>query len=145
MGNAGKLAFTADLAVTHLVTLERRRRVGNTPLDLFQASRPDLDRLGLDVVHIQAKRWQGTVGRPQIQAFAGSLEGQRSRKGVFITTSQFSQDAREYVSRIEKKIILIDGEQLADLMIGIEAKMYKEQTMKQNGWTDWRPFKVGKK
>ena len=75
------------------------------------------DKLGLDVVYIQAKRWEGTVGRPVAQAFAGSLEGQRARKGVLITTSQFSQDAKDYVSRIEKKIVLIDGEQLAQLMI----------------------------
>lgn len=75
------------------------------------------DRLGLDVVHIQAKRWKGTVGRPDVQSFAGSLEGNRSRKGVFITTSNFSQDAHDYVKRIEKKIILIDGETLANLMI----------------------------
>lgn len=72
------------------------------------------DRLGLDVIHIQAKRWRDTVvGRPDIQSFAGSLEGQRGRKGVFITTSTFSADAKEYVSRIEKKIILIDGAELA--------------------------------
>jgi restriction system protein len=75
------------------------------------------DKLGLDVIYIQAKRWTNTVGRPDVQTFAGSLEGQRARKGVFITTSQFSQDARSYVSRIEKKIVLIDGEQLAQLMI----------------------------
>ena len=75
------------------------------------------DKLGLDVVYIQAKRWEGTVGRPVVQAFAGSLEGQRARKGVLITTSQFSQDARDYVTRIEKKIVLIDGELLAQLMI----------------------------
>jgi restriction system protein len=62
------------------------------------------DRLGLDVVHIQAKRWTSTVvGRPDIQNFAGSLEGQRGRKGVFITTSSFSKEAREFVSRIEKR------------------------------------------
>lgn len=75
------------------------------------------DRLGLDVVYIQAKRWDGTVGRPIIQAFAGSLEGQRARKGVLITTSQFSRDAHDYVRVIEKRIVLIDGEQLAQLMI----------------------------
>ncbi len=62
------------------------------------------DRLGLDVIHIQAKRWSTTVvGRPEIQSFAGSLEGQRGKKGVFITTSTFSSEAREYISRIEKK------------------------------------------
>jgi restriction system protein len=75
------------------------------------------DKLGLDIVYIQAKRWEATVGRPTVQAFAGSLEGQRARKGVLITTSQFSADAKEYVNQIEKKIILIDGEQLAQLMI----------------------------
>jgi restriction system protein len=75
------------------------------------------DKLGLDVVYVQAKRWETTVGRPVVQAFAGSLEGQRARKGVLLTTSQFSQDAKEYVSRIEKKIVLIDGEQLAQYMI----------------------------
>ena len=75
------------------------------------------DKLGLDAVYIQAKRWDGTVGRPVVQAFAGSLEGQRARKGVLITTSQFSQDAKDYVTRIEKRIVLIDGEQLAQLMI----------------------------
>ena len=75
------------------------------------------DKLGLDVVYVQAKRWEGTVGRPTVQAFAGSLEGQRARKGVLITTSQFSPEAREYVGKIEKKIVLIPGEELARLMI----------------------------
>ena len=75
------------------------------------------DRLGLDVIYLQAKRWEGTVGRPTVQAFAGSLEGHRARKGVLITTSQFSPDALDYVTRIEKKIVLIDGDELAKLMI----------------------------
>lgn len=75
------------------------------------------DRLGLDVVYIQAKRWNSTVGRPVVQTFAGSLEGQRARKGVLITTSDFSKEAREYVRHIEKKIILIDGAALAQFMI----------------------------
>jgi restriction system protein len=75
------------------------------------------DRLGLDVVYVQAKRWSGVVGRPVVQAFAGSLEGHRARKGVLITTSGFSQDAFDYVQRIEKKIVLIGGNQLADYMI----------------------------
>ena len=69
-------------------------------------------------IHLQAKRWSNAVvGRPEIQNFAGSLEGQRGRKGVFITTSSFSNEAREYVSRIEKKIILIDGAELARLCV----------------------------
>ena len=75
------------------------------------------DKLGLDSIYIQAKRWNATVGRPVVQAFAGSLDGQRAKKGIMISTSQFSQDAKDYVTRIEKKIILIDGEQLAQYMI----------------------------
>lgn len=75
------------------------------------------DPLGLDNIYIQAKRWEGTVGRPVIQAFAGSLEGFRARKGVVITTSDFSKEAREYVTLIEKKIILINGVMLVELMI----------------------------
>jgi len=76
------------------------------------------DRLGLDIVYIQAKKWDGNViGRPEIQKFAGALQGQRARKGVFITTSTFTQHARDFVSRIDSKIVLIDGEQLAQLMI----------------------------
>ena len=75
------------------------------------------DRLGLDIIYLQAKRWEGIVGRPEIHKFAGALQGQRARKGVFITTSGFSRDAREYVSLIDSKIILIDGEELAELMI----------------------------
>jgi len=75
------------------------------------------DKLGLDQVYVQAKLWENTVGRPVIQAFAGSLEGNKARKGIIITTSDFSQEAKDYVKNIEKKIILIDGERLADLMI----------------------------
>lgn len=78
------------------------------------------DRLGLDVIYIQAKRWEGNVGRPEIQKFAGALQGQRARKGIFITTSNFTGDAEDYVSRIDSKIILIDGEQLAQLMIDFD-------------------------
>lgn len=75
------------------------------------------DKLGLDVIYVQAKRWSSTVGRPELQAFAGSLEGNRAQKGVFITTSQFSPDAKTYVSQIGKKIVLIDGQQLSEMMI----------------------------
>lgn len=74
------------------------------------------DPLGLDIIYLQAKRWEGTVGRPEIQKFAGALQGQRARKGIFITTSAFSAEALEYVSRIDTKIILIDGPRLAKLM-----------------------------
>jgi restriction system protein len=75
------------------------------------------DKLGLDIIYIQAKRWQSTVGRPEIQKFAGALQGQRARKGIFITTSDFSKDALDYVNNIESKIILIDGQRFAEFMI----------------------------
>lgn len=75
------------------------------------------DKLGLDVIYIQAKRWESTIGRPEIQKFAGALQGQRASKGVFITTSGFSKEAEEYVRIIPSKIILISGEQLATLMV----------------------------
>ncbi|MDR3386656.1 MAG: restriction endonuclease [Rudaea sp.] len=75
------------------------------------------DRLGLDVIYLQAKRWEGTVGRPVVQGFVGSLAGKRANKGVLITTSKFSKDAREYVQQIGAKIVLIDGETLGNLMI----------------------------
>lgn len=76
------------------------------------------DKLGLDVVCIQAKRWEGTVGRPVIQGFVGSMDFVRAKKGVILTTSQFSRDATDFVDRIEgKKVVLIDGPQLAGLMI----------------------------
>jgi len=75
------------------------------------------DRLGLDAIYIQAKRWDSPVGRPEIQKFAGALQGQRAKKGVFLTTSAFSAEAHDYVSRIESKIVLIDGILLANLMI----------------------------
>ena len=75
------------------------------------------DRLGLDTVYIQAKRWDNIVSRPEIQKFAGALQGQRARKGIFITTSDYSRAARDYVSRIDSKIVLIDGDTLAELMI----------------------------
>ena len=75
------------------------------------------DKLGLDLVCIQAKRWEAVVGRPVVQAFAGSLEGVRARKGVLITTSNFSKEAVEYVKSIEKRIVLLSGAELAELMI----------------------------
>ncbi len=75
------------------------------------------DKLGLDVIYIQAKRWEGTVGRPDIQRFVGALHGFQSRKGVFITTSNFSTEAIDYISKIDNKIALIDGDRLAQLML----------------------------
>ena len=75
------------------------------------------DRLGLDAIYVQAKRWKESVGRPDIQRFAGALQGQRARKGVFITTSSYSPDAKAYVTNLQTTIVLIDGKELAELMI----------------------------
>jgi len=75
------------------------------------------DKLGLDVIYIQAKRWENVVGRPEIHKFVGALAGQGAKKGVFITTSRYTNEARDYQPRNETKIVLIDGEQLAELMI----------------------------
>lgn len=78
------------------------------------------DRLGLDTIYIQAKRWQGSVGRPEIQKFVGALQGQRARKGVFITTSTFTAEAKAYVENIDTKVVLIDGKRLSNLMIDFD-------------------------
>lgn len=75
------------------------------------------DKLGLDIIYIQAKRWTGVVGRPELQKFVGALAGQGAKKGIFITTSSFTRDALDYVPRNETKIVLIDGDQLSQLMI----------------------------
>ncbi len=77
----------------------------------------DEDRLGLDTIYIQAKKWDNVVGRPEIQKFVGALMGKRAKKGIFITTSSFSAEAVNYVSSIDAKIVLIDGKRLAELMI----------------------------
>jgi restriction system protein len=79
----------------------------------------DEDRLGLDTIYIQAKKWNQdiSVGRREIQQFVGALSGKRAKKGIFITTTKFAQTATEYVKNIEHKVILIDGSRLADLMI----------------------------
>lgn len=77
----------------------------------------DEDRLGLDSIYIQAKRWEGVVGRPEIQKFVGALQGQRAHKGVFITTSDFTREAQDYVKNINNKVVLINGYSLARLMI----------------------------
>jgi len=75
------------------------------------------DKLGLDVIYLQAKRWEGVVGSKEIRNFVGSLVGQKANKGVFITTSGFTKDALEYVKTVTHKVILIDGETLTQLMI----------------------------
>lgn len=77
----------------------------------------DEDRLGLDTIYIQAKKWANNVGRPEIQKFVGALAGKRAKKGIFITTSIFSSDAVKYASDIDTKVILIDGKRLAGLMM----------------------------
>ncbi|MDQ3662238.1 MAG: restriction endonuclease, partial [Actinomycetota bacterium] len=75
------------------------------------------DRLGLDLIYVQAKRWTNVVGRPEIQKFFGALHGQRATKGVFITTSSFSREALEYADGVTPRVILVDGKELAQLMI----------------------------
>lgn len=99
------------------------------------------DPLGLDIIYLQAKRWQGTVGRPEIQKFAGALQGQRARKGIFITTSSFTSEAEEYTSRIDTKIILIDGQKLVRLMfehgIGVStASIYEVKRVDTDYFSD---------
>ena len=75
------------------------------------------DRLGLDIIYLQAKRWETSVGRPELQKFAGALQGQKAHKGIFITTSAFTREAKEYAQHLETKLILIDGQQLAEFMV----------------------------
>ncbi len=75
------------------------------------------DRLGLDIIYIQAKRWEAVVGSPEIQKFAGALQGQKAKKGIFITTSDFTKNAIDFVTNIDSKIILINGDRLTELMI----------------------------
>lgn len=88
------------------------------------------DKLGLDIIYIQAKRWQkgNTVSRPEIQKFVGALAGQGAKKGIFITTSSFTKDALNYDPKNEIKIVLIDGEQLAQLMIDHNLGVTIQQT-----------------
>jgi restriction system protein len=88
------------------------------------------DHLGLDVIYVQAKRWtDGQVGRPDVQQFAGSLQGHRARKGVFITTSTFAQTARDFVKHIDSKIALVDGKALARLMVDHGVGVSVEETV----------------
>ena len=88
------------------------------------------DKLGLDTIYIQAKKWEGSVGRPEIQKFVGVLAGQGAKKGIFITTSSFSKEARGYHPKNDTKIVLIDGQDLANLMIehgvGVSTKINYE-------------------
>jgi len=75
------------------------------------------DKLGLDIVYVQAKRWGNGVGRPVVQGFVGALQGVRAAKGIIFTASEFSQGAKEYASGVSPRVILIDGERLAELMV----------------------------
>jgi restriction system protein len=86
------------------------------------------DRLGLDTVYVQAKRWESNIGRPIVQGFAGALQGQRARKGVMITTSDYTNDARAYVASLSTRIVLINGERLAEMMIDHNVGVSTEQT-----------------
>lgn len=85
------------------------------------------DQLGLDVIYLQAKRWENTVGRPEIQKFVGALHGRRAKKGVFLTTSSFSSDAVDYAANIDSKVVLIDGLNLAQLMIDFNVGVSRAQ------------------
>ena len=84
------------------------------------------DKLGLDAIFIQAKRWEASIGRPEVQKFAGALQGQRAKKGIFITTSDFTKEAQDYVRNIDNKIVLIGGDQLATFMIDHDVGVMKE-------------------
>lgn len=86
------------------------------------------DRLGLDAIYVQAKRWDNVVSRPEIQKFAGALLGKSANKGVFITTSRFSNEAKEFAEMIDSKVVLIDGERLASLMIEYDLGVSTERT-----------------
>ena len=86
------------------------------------------DKLGLDLIHVQAKRWKNSVGRPEIQKFAGALQGKRVKKGIFITTSYFSKEAIDFAKGLESKIILIDGDELTEHMIESDTGVVTEAT-----------------
>jgi len=92
------------------------------------------DRLGLDMIYVQAKRWAAeSIQRPQVQAFVGALQGARAAKGVFITTSRFTDGATDYVTRVQPRVVLIDGRRLADLMIeyGVGVSRFKSYELKR--------------
>lgn len=86
------------------------------------------DRLGLEMVYLQAKRWEGTVGRPEIQKFVGALHGQRAKKGVFITTGSFSSEAINYVRTIDPRVALVDGAQLSQFMFDYNVGVAPDRT-----------------
>ncbi|MEP6474106.1 MAG: restriction endonuclease [Gemmatimonadota bacterium] len=131
---AGTPGFFEELVIDLLVKMgyggsrpEAARSVGKTG-DGGIDGVIDEDRLGLDVIYVQAKRWEGTVGRPEIQKFAGALQGQRAKRGIFITTSSFSREAEEYAQRIDNRIVLIDGERLATLLFDYDVGVNPRST-----------------
>ncbi len=85
------------------------------------------DKLGLDMIYLQAKRWQSTIGRPEIQKFVGALQGKRAKKGVFISTSRYSSEAMDFIKNLDCKVVLIDGEQLAKYMIEFNVGVQTEK------------------
>lgn len=91
------------------------------------------DRLGLDTIYIQAKRWQHAVGRRELQAFVGALSGQGANKGIFITSGTFAKTAYDYLAKIQQRVIPIDGEKLAGLMVehGVGVSVEKTYTLKR--------------
>jgi restriction system protein len=87
------------------------------------------DRLGLDIVYLQAKRWESPVGSPEVRNFTGSLEGHGAQKGVLITTSKFTKEATEFARRLQqKKLVLIDGDKLAELMMDFDVGVSRVAT-----------------
>ncbi len=91
------------------------------------------DRLGLDAIYVQAKRWQGSVGRPVVAEFVGNLSPHQSSKGVLITTSSFTEDAKRWIGQVGRRIVLVDGQQLAELMIehGVGVTPLRTYTLKR--------------
>lgn len=89
-----------------------------------------LDKLGFEKVYVQAKRWQNSVGRPEIQSFFGALAGQKAKKGVFITTSTFTKEAREYGAHVSENVVLLDGARLTALMIGAGVAVTHHRTIR---------------
>ena len=93
------------------------------------------DELGLDLIYVQAKRWQNSVGRPEVQKFFGALHGKRASKGVFITTSSFTADAASYAESVTPRVILVDGKELARLMIEYGVGWQPPASMRSSGST----------
>ena len=119
----------------------RRSRVGGID------GKVKLDRLGLDYKLIQAKRWEGHAGRPEEQEFEGALRGDKAKRGVLLTTSYFTQDAKDYASSIVTRVVLIDGEELASLMIEHDLGVttvdtYNEKRIDSDYIVDEKPLSI---